>query len=93
MVVLIATATTIAMATTFAALHPHMSFLWIPHDSPAFRVDRDPIKAGFIVINRQIRLNFPLERRTSTEEEIKPILFNPHELKSNLHGNQVSSKI
>ena len=55
------------------------------------RVNRDPIEAGFIVINRWIRLNSPLERLTFAEEEIEPILFNPRELKRNLHGNQVSS--
>ena len=56
------------------------------------RLNRDPIEARFVVINRWSRSNSPLERRTSAEEEIKPILFNPCELKPNLHGNQVGSE-
>ena len=66
---------------------------WVHHDSPAFRLDRNLIEAWFIVINHRIWSNFPLERRTFAEEEIKPILFNPRELKPNLRGNQVSSEI
>ena len=58
-----------------------------------FILDRDPIKAGFVVINPRIRSNFPLECRTFVEEEIKPILVNSCELKPNLHGNRVISDI
>ena len=56
------------------------------------RLNWEPIGARFVVINRQIRSNSPLERQTSAEEEIKPILFNPCELKPNLCGNRVSSE-
>ena len=66
---------------------------WVHHESPMFRLDRNPIEVGFIVINRRIRSNFPLERRTSAEEEIKPIIFNLRELKPNIHGNWVNSEI
>ena len=66
---------------------------WVHHDFPVFRLDRDSIKAGFVVINRQIWSNFPLEHRTSAEEEIKPIFFNLRELKPNLRGNRVTSEV
>ena len=65
---------------------------WVHLDSLASRLNRDPIGAGFIVINHRIRSNSPLECRTSAEEEIKPILFNTRELKPNLHRNQVRSE-
>ena len=66
---------------------------WVHRDPPAFRIDCDPIGAGLITKSCRIRSNFPLEHRTSAEEEIKLILFNPCELKPHLHGNQVSSEI
>ena len=54
-------------------------------------LNRDEIEAGFVMINRWIRSNSPLERRTSAEEGTEPILFNPRELEPNLHSNLVSS--
>ena len=65
-----------------------LEFIMIPLHS---RLNRDLIEAEFVVINRWIRSNSPLERRTSAEEETEPILFNPGELEPNLRGNQVSS--
>ena len=38
-----------------------------------FRLNRDPIGAGFVVINRLISSNFPLELRTSVRK--KPVKF------------------
>ena len=66
---------------------------WVHNDSPAFRLDHNLIKVGFVVINHRIRSNFPLKRRTSAEEDTAQIHFNPHELKPHLHGNQVSSEV
>ena len=40
----------------------------VHHDSPTFRFNRDPIGAGFVMINCWIGSNFPLERRTSADE-------------------------
>ena len=58
-----------------------------------FKLDCDPINAGFVMINRRIRSNFPLERQTSAEEETAQIHFNLRELKIRLHENRVSNEI
>ena len=66
---------------------------WVHHDSLAIRLDHDPIKAEFVVINQQISSNIPLECQISVEEETAQIHFNPRELKPHLNSNQVSNEI
>ena len=77
------------MINAFNCINNHViscinSMLSIPLCS---RLNHYLVEAGFIMINRWIRSNSPLERRTSAEEETKPILFNPRELKPNICGN------
>ena len=42
---------------------------WVHHDSPVFRLNHNPIGAGFVVIYRWIWSNFPLQHRTSARKK------------------------